>query len=265
MKEKDIYPEILDAHISELPYFRAYLRAVEARYYQPLKLKEPIFDLGAGDGHFAARTFQDKMDVGFDPVLLSLHEAKEFAAYRMLVNGRGNHIAYADGSFSTVISNSVLEHIPDVDAVIKEIYRILKPSGKLVITVPNSNFSQNLSIARFLDRIGLRQVADKYRNFFNRISRHYHPDDASVWQGRLENAGFKVEEQWNYFTPESLKILEWGHLLGIPNWVNKQIFDKWVLYPDFCYNRSIYRWIYKHYALEQESPEGAYTFFIARK
>lgn len=265
MEKKDIYVDILDAHISELPYFRAFLRSVEARYYQPLKLKSPVFDLGAGDGHFATRTFKQKLDVGFDPALKSLREAKTFDIYRMLINGMGDRIAFADASFPTVVSNSVLEHIPDVDMVIKEIYRILKPSGQLVITVPNNNFSKNLSVARFLDRLGMKNAAGKYRDFFNKISRHYHPDDVDVWQNRLEDAGFEIERKWNYFPPESLKILEWGHLFGIPNWVNKQILGRWVLFPKFCYNRSIYRWIYKHYAHEQESSDGAYTFFIARK
>jgi SAM-dependent methyltransferase len=265
MKTQKIYPEILNDQISELPYFRAFLRAVEARYYQPLELEEPVFDLGAGDGHFAARTFQKKLDIGYDPAFGSLQEARTFDAYRLLVNGLGDCLPVKDGSFSTVVSNSVLEHIPDVDAVIREMYRILKPSGRLLITVPNSNFTQNLSNARLLERLGLKKAADSYRVLFNKISRHYHPDPADVWRGRLETVGFKIEDQWSYFPPESLKILEWGHLFGIPNWINKQIFRRWVLFPNFCYNRTIYRWIYRHYAHEQESSEGAYTFFIARK
>ena len=136
LPEAKIYPELLRKQLNELPYFRAFLRAIEARFYQDLELAQPVFDLGAGDGHFAARTFQRKLEVGFDPAFISLDEAQDFRAYDLLVNGLGDRIPCTEGAFATVISNSVLEHIPDVDAVVLEAYRILKPGGTLIITVP---------------------------------------------------------------------------------------------------------------------------------
>ena len=89
LPEAEIYPELLRKQLNELPYFRAFLRAIEARFYQGLEFAEPVFDLGAGDGHFAARTFQKKMDVGFDPAFVSLQEAQNYGAYNLLVNGSG--------------------------------------------------------------------------------------------------------------------------------------------------------------------------------
>jgi SAM-dependent methyltransferase len=169
--------------------------------------------MGAGDGHFAARTFHEKLTVGFDPALVSLKEASHFQAYELLVNGMGDRIPCEKESFASVVSNSVLEHIPDVDAVLLDIWRILKPDGKLVITVPNDNFTKNLSIARFFDRIGIKPLAAWYRRLFNKISRHYHPEPPAQWHTRLEKAGFQVLDEWNYFPRESLKILEWGHFL----------------------------------------------------
>ena len=265
MENQETYPEILKDNITELPYFRGFLRAVEGRYYQTIELTRPVLDMGAGDGHFAARTFTTKLEVGIDPAFLSLREAKGFGAYGQLFNGNGDRIPFKDKSFATVVSNSVLEHIPDVDAVLVDIYRVLVKSGQLVITVPNSNFTKYLSIARFFDRIGLKFAARWYRQLFNKISRHYHPDDAAVWRTRLENAGFVIVKQWNYFPPESLRKLEWGHYFGLPNWINKKLFGRWILFPNFWYVRLINRWLYKHYALDQTSPEGAYTFFIAQK
>ncbi|MDK2982228.1 MAG: hypothetical protein PWQ55_2575 [Chloroflexota bacterium] len=265
LPEADIYPELLRQQLNELPYFRAFLRAIEARFYQGLELAQPVFDLGAGDGHFAARTFQSKMEVGFDPAFVSLQEARGFGAYDLLVNGLGDRIPCANASFATVISNSVLEHIPDVDAVIREAFRILKPGGTLIITVPNSNFTQNLSVARFLDGIGWRGAARVYRTFFNKISRHYHPDSAMQWRARLEAAGFSVEQEWNYFSPRLLQILEWGHYFGLPNWFHKKIFGRWILFPDFWFVQRRYRWLYRYYREDPVTPDGAYTFFRAQK
>jgi SAM-dependent methyltransferase len=265
MKSQDIHAELLEANIAELPYFRGFLRAVEGRYYQSIELPQPVLDMGAGDGHFAARTFHHKLDVGLDPAFVSLEEAARFGAYRLLVNSMGDRIPCTAESFASVVSNSVLEHIPNVDAVLADIRRVLKPGGRLVITVPNDHFTQNLSIAGFFDRIGLHGPADGYRRLFNRISRHYHPDPPAQWRGRLEKSGFKVLEEWNYFPSESLKILEWGHYFGLPNWINKKIFGKWVLFPKVGYNRMIYRWILKHYSKDQTAQDGAYSFFIAQK
>ena len=46
--------DLLWQHLKDLPYFRALLRAVEARFYADLTLGEPALDLGCGDGHFAS-------------------------------------------------------------------------------------------------------------------------------------------------------------------------------------------------------------------
>ena len=49
--------DYLFIQLRELPYFRAALRAVEASFYEDLPLPGPVLDVGCGDGHFAARTF----------------------------------------------------------------------------------------------------------------------------------------------------------------------------------------------------------------
>ena len=43
---------------------------------------------------------------------------------------------FEDESFNSVLSNQVLEHIDDVEKVIAEMYRVLKPGGYLCVTVP---------------------------------------------------------------------------------------------------------------------------------
>jgi SAM-dependent methyltransferase len=267
MKNQIDINDLLWKNISDLPYYRGFLRSVEGNFYLKETFSNPILDLGCGDGHFSATTFPNDHIQGIDPSFKSLIEAKSYQFYSGLFCAGGDFLPFENKYFGTVLSNSVLEHIPDVDAVIKEAVRVLKPGGKFIITVPNSNFTKNLSIALFFEKFGINLIADNYRKFFNKISRHYHPDPSEKWSDRISNAGLEIKRQWNYFPPESLLILERGHYLGLPSLINKKIFGKWILFPDernFLL-RSIYQKLSPSYQGKQIQSNGAYTFIVAEK
>lgn len=46
------------------------------------------------------------------------------------------HLTFPDGSFHIVVCNEVFEHIPNIDAALRELCRVLKPGGALVGTFP---------------------------------------------------------------------------------------------------------------------------------
>lgn len=56
--------DFLRLHTRDLPYFRAFLRAVESCFYQDVELSSPTLDVGCGDGNFAELTFDRKLEVG---------------------------------------------------------------------------------------------------------------------------------------------------------------------------------------------------------
>jgi len=255
---------ILWRHISSLPYFRGFLRAVEDRFYQEIDLPRPVFDLGSGDGHFASAAFDERLDVGLDPWVAPMKEARSRDAYRLLVLGAGARIPFADGSFSSVTSTSVLEHVPDLDPVMAEVARILKSGGKFVFCVPNDRFPQLLCGRQALEKFGLQRVGAAYGRFFNRIARHAHTDSPAVWQERLEKAGLELEQTWDYFPPKALHILEWGHPLGIPAWITKKLFGRWVLVQK-RWNLIVPWTLTRKYMDDPRSEEGVCSFFIARK
>jgi SAM-dependent methyltransferase len=257
--------DFLGRNLIDLPYFRALLRAVEARMYQSIPLQRPVLDLGCGDGHFASVAFREPLDVGLDPWTRPVHLAAKSGAYRLVIHGNGCEMPFPDGAFNTVISNSVLEHIPDVEKVLAEVGRVLKPGSAFIFCVPNHNFLPSLSIARFLDQIHCRCLAALYRRFFNRISRHYHCDPAEVWQDRLEANGFALEKFWHYFSPRALAVLEWGHYFGLPNLIIHFIFKRWNLFPYQWNFAMIRRLLQPYYDEAAEQPDGVYSFYIARK
>ena len=113
-------------NISTLPYFRGFLRAVEGRFFQELDLSVPILDLGNGDGHFTSVTFSKPINIGVDPEFKELLDARYRKSCESHVCGEGNALPFQDGYFFSVMSNSVLEHIKDLDPVLEEVFRTLQ-------------------------------------------------------------------------------------------------------------------------------------------
>ena len=93
------------------------------------------------------------MGSGISPVLISydhvVYSDISFSALRTLkqMHGKGYYVV-ADGMnlpfkaevFSHVISSEVMEHLEDDRAALREIARVAKPSGSLVVTFPHRHF-----------------------------------------------------------------------------------------------------------------------------
>jgi len=99
--------------------------------YQPLKGK--ILDIGAGTGDFLLECKNQNWDIlGIEPN----DKAKGIAL--------GKGIKFGDtieklesNSFDVITMWHVLEHVPDVGHQVAELKRLLKPSGTIIIAVPN--------------------------------------------------------------------------------------------------------------------------------
>ncbi len=149
MGQDFLWPQLID-----LPYFRATLRAVEARWMHEVQLTEPVLDIGSGDGHFASAVFSRKLNVGIDPDRAVMKSAKQFNGYHHLLQTEGARLPFASASFSSAVSNSVLEHIPDLDPVLRDINRVLKPGALFAFTVPNPGYRTELAVPQLLRRLG---------------------------------------------------------------------------------------------------------------
>jgi SAM-dependent methyltransferase len=250
--------------LQTLPYFRALLRAVEASFYDEFELAEPVLDLGCGDGLFASQVFEKKIDVGIDPFLPSLREAKRWNAYGGVINSGGARLPFPAAYFASAFSNSVLEHIPGLQAVLNETARVLKPGALFLFCVPNHRWQVNLSVSQFLRRIGLRRAADAYVRFFTRISRHVNMLSPEEWAARLEEAGFSVERTWHYFPPPALRALEWGHYFGLPSWISRLLTGRWILAAGRWNLALTERWLRK-YVQAVPDEQGTYSWYAARR
>jgi arsenite methyltransferase len=103
---------------------------------------ERVLDLGSGagtDSLVAAQMVGPEGSVtGIDMTPEMLEKARASAAAMgadnvRFVEGQVEELPFADGSFDVVISNGVIDLVPDKDAVFGELFRVLAPGGRLQI------------------------------------------------------------------------------------------------------------------------------------
>ena len=103
---------------------------------------ERVLDLGCGagtDSLVAAQMVAPEGHVtGIDMTPEMLAKGRAAAAEMgqdnvEFVEGEAERLSFADGSFDVVISNGVIDLIPDKDAVFSELFRVLEPGGRIQI------------------------------------------------------------------------------------------------------------------------------------
>jgi SAM-dependent methyltransferase len=256
--------DYLREQLQDMAPHRAVLRAVECRFMARVPITPRVLDIGCGDGHFASIAYdQLPIDVGIDVMARDLPEAKNRpGVYREVMFASATELPFADASFNTVVSNCVIEHIPDNDAVLREISRVLKPGGVFATTLPSEHYPDFLLGATALRNVGLKGLGARYGQFFNRISYHHHVYAPDEWRRRFEAAGLEVVEQTYYFSPAAHRRFDLSHYLGVPSLISKRLFGKWMLFDG--QRRLFEQWLRPYYE-EPLPPLGAYQFAQCRK
>lgn len=98
-----------------------------------------VLDAGGGNGTYASQIqhrYKTSRVELFEIEIERVREARSEGIERALV-AAGEYLPYATGSFDTIISNEVIEHVHDDKLAVKEMIRTLKPGGNLVIFCPN--------------------------------------------------------------------------------------------------------------------------------
>ena len=112
-------------------------------------------DVGCGGGLLAEEFARLGCEVtGIDPSEQSLEAARAHARtagldieYRQ---GTGEHIPFPDGAFDTVYCCDVLEHVNDLDRVIAETARVLKPGGAYLYDTINRTRRSRLVLIKLM-------------------------------------------------------------------------------------------------------------------
>jgi len=105
-----------------------------------------VLDAGCGGGLVAKGLAEaGAVVIGLDRALGSLEVARR--AVRAAVpghfdaaGGQLERLPFADGAFDAVVAADVLEHVPDLPAVVRELARVLAPGGSLAFDTINRTF-----------------------------------------------------------------------------------------------------------------------------
>jgi ubiquinone/menaquinone biosynthesis C-methylase UbiE len=131
-----------------------------------------------------------------------------------LVRGSAMRLPFADNTFDHIVCSEVLEHLTDDRAAVRELFRVLKPGGNLVITVPSANFPLTWDPPNWvLKRLTAGRVQLRGERPWSGIwyghERLYAPEDL---RGLLTGAGFGIAEERGlaHVTPPFAHLLLYG-------------------------------------------------------
>jgi len=189
---------LLTEFMMQAPYQPAtnYWRAVEIEEVIKYGLPEGYgLDLGCGDGHLMAILLghvgrRKLVGLDIDPHETAL--ARRRKTYREVITALADHMPFSDGQFDFVFSNSVLEHIHNIDGALMEVARVLRPGGRFLFTVPGADFHRCLKGPRF------RGDRERYLRDTDARCFHLRYWDASQWSEHLQKAGLSLAHQHDY-------------------------------------------------------------------
>jgi 2-polyprenyl-6-hydroxyphenyl methylase/3-demethylubiquinone-9 3-methyltransferase len=176
--------------------------------------QQEILEIGSGGGLICEQLARRKaIMVGIDPNEGALKVARKHAEHSWLgqsihyVQAFAEHLPFADGSFSVIVSLDVLEHVQDLRATIREAARVLAPGGVFVFDTINRTFLAKLALIWYGEHFpsgGLVPGLHNYEQFIK----------PSELRQVLTESGLQVQEMTG-FMPRGFVH---GHFKMGPGW-----------------------------------------------
>jgi 2-polyprenyl-6-hydroxyphenyl methylase / 3-demethylubiquinone-9 3-methyltransferase len=152
-----------DDDVGEFSTLRFWINPVRFGYFQRVlghhealeRGQRRLLDVGCGGGLLAEEFARAGFEVaGIDPAPETIVTARAHAATSGLridyQTGSGEQLPFADASFELVACCDVLEHVDDVDRVISEIARVMKPGGLFLYDTVNRTFISKIAMIKVM-------------------------------------------------------------------------------------------------------------------
>ncbi len=204
--QKDYLKILLDYYYPI--YFISLFRAHELYSVEPYisLLKDPILDLGCGDGFISKLLFGRQLAYGIDPSPDAIRNADRIKAYGKTFIGDAHNIPLDDCSLGGIFSNCVLEHIPDIEPLIKEISRVLKPGAYFIATALSPFYYSLNPVFSYAEKHGLIGVKNKMIKAENALHNHVSVLYVNEYDEIFRANGMKLEKSRHYITSSEMAM-----------------------------------------------------------
>ncbi|HEX7165806.1 MAG TPA: methyltransferase domain-containing protein [Acidimicrobiales bacterium] len=156
-----------------------------------------VLDVGAGAGrhafealrrgaHVAAVDLDDASLKDVGAMVAGLYDAGDLSpetSGAVCIKGSALDLPFPDASFDRAIAAEVMEHIPDDEGAIRELARVVRPGGRVAITVP-----------RWFPELVNWTLSDNY-HAPAAVGGHIRIYREGVLRDRMEAAGFDVVDR----------------------------------------------------------------------
>lgn len=235
MKLKQIFSTIFWCPISSKAQIERYQERIREMEWEAIKEFIPsqsnFLDVGCGAGFSLMKAFRefDCTVQGIDPEP-GAHGVGRFTSglwkERPIIQGSAEKLPFPDESFDVVYSSHVLEHVNSEIEALKEMKRVLKPNGILIIGMPTAAmtfvgvlsswlFTTHISIYHFVRSIGRREI-------FSLLVRIILPTSHSA-----PRAKYVIYDLFHY------RISNWKKTVGTIFKINQIITPGLYPYPDY--------------------------------
>jgi SAM-dependent methyltransferase len=176
-----------------------------------------VVDVGCGEGQLAALLVGAGLHVtGVEPAAYLRDRFRDRVVSvdpaSKVIDGLADRLPFADGEVEHIVSTEVLEHVPDPDAALRELRRVLAPGGTLCVAVPTSytelvfwrlhpQYAANATHERIFTKPELRRLIERAgfsverwegRNFLPAVSWVFH----ALLRSRSDHTGAILEHRF---------------------------------------------------------------------
>lgn len=159
-----------------------------------------ILDIGCGEGMMTDFLTKKNVVIGADEFMQGkgLINAKKKGLIPVKLDAE-HDLPFYDDSFDAFLCLDMIEHVKNWKKLIKEIYRVTKPDGLLILSTPNVDSIPHKIICHTIgdshDHVsffGFNKIQDELRHYFDIV-------EVDGW------TGLKIKNHWIYTNPGIMK------------------------------------------------------------
>lgn len=111
---------------------------------------QQILDAGCGNGYLVdVLSGRGAESMGVDSSAVMIARARQnFPGRNFQVGNIAQSLIFADQSFDAIICSMVLQDVADPSGALRELHRLLRKTGKLILTIPHPSFAYPAGVAR---------------------------------------------------------------------------------------------------------------------